>query len=669
MSLELIKIGYVSHAMPDEGTPPFYGLANLQSTIRVFEDEIYVQNLHSKNNSLKKCIEDLYSSNVNMTHSLMYTRVPLSPDQKLSVDLTTDRMIALVVCMLDMSGFLALNSQSTSDDSFSNLIQMKSITKLYLGENLIYKKVEPTTGYIVQGTTKAKINIPLQTKYWSGAINDFASGAIDETHFENLRIVHSLIPDDDMVKLRIEKDQPIASFIWEFFANTIPSYVPHSVVVWKDIPIVDRSPSYWQQQQQQAQQQQQQRNFMMANNKRFSFAEPPMKTARSVSEHYGGPVGAGGRPVPVKTPVRGLGRGHKRTRSRSLNELDHLQHMQKPHSLLQQLQANRSVDTFDMNMNMMNGMSGSASINSRLSSAIGSPMSPRFVSPESISSAPPSQIQFNLGGGGGTPDSNSSYNDRIRFPGPQSSSAQQYNKYANMSVPNTPTMMHQQQQLQTQAAIFQQQQQQLSRNPSITATTITPQLQRFQFNDSNPTPTNSTTPIPNNTGSNSLTAEDLASLQPPPSRLDFSGNNNGNNTDHGSPTSTISAMSSSDSANDVGQLMQLQAAGNMFNNSIGQQPPSSTTNKSASASAFLFSQESFNTSTNSLVGVGAGGSGSQGIASPAAANGNNAGPSPSPLGNKVTNASAAGVGAGAVTPSASGDDVRFFFYKPPAPHN
>ncbi|GME89908.1 unnamed protein product [Ambrosiozyma monospora] len=353
MSLELIKIGYVSHTMPDEVPPPFYGLADLQSTIRVFEDEIYVQDLHSKNNSLKKCIEDLYSPNVNMTHSLMYTRVPLSPDQKLSVDLTTDRMIAYVVCMLDMSGFLALNSQSISDDSFSRLIQMKSITKLYLGENIIYKKVEPTTGYIVPGTTKAKINIPLQTKYWAGAINDFSNGAIDETHFENLRIVHSLIPDDDMVKLRIEKDHPIASFIWEFFANTIPGYVPHSVVVWKDIPIVDRAATYWQQQQVQ---QQQQRNLMMANNKRFSFAEPPTKSARSVSEHFGGP---GGRPVPVKTPVRGLGRGHKRTRSRSLNELDHLQHMQKPHSLLQQLQANRSVDTFDMNMNMMNGMTDS----------------------------------------------------------------------------------------------------------------------------------------------------------------------------------------------------------------------------------------------------------------------------------------------------------------------
>ncbi|GMG55739.1 unnamed protein product [Ambrosiozyma monospora] len=60
MSLELIKIGYVSHAMPDEGTPPFYGLANLQSTIRVFEDEIYVQNLHSKNNSLKKFLTRNY---------------------------------------------------------------------------------------------------------------------------------------------------------------------------------------------------------------------------------------------------------------------------------------------------------------------------------------------------------------------------------------------------------------------------------------------------------------------------------------------------------------------------------------------------------------------------------------------------------------------------------
>ncbi|GME93841.1 unnamed protein product [Ambrosiozyma monospora] len=326
-----------------------------------------------------------------------------------------------------------------------------------------------------------------------------------------------------------------------------------------------------------------------------------------------------------------------------------------------------------MNMNMMNGMTGSASVNSRLSSAIGSPMSPRFVSPESISSAPPSQIQFNLGGGGGTPDSSSSYNDRIRFPGPQS--AQQYNKYANMSVPNTPTMMHQhqQQQMQTQATIFQQQQvqqQQLSRNPSITATTITPQLQRFQFNDSNPTPTNSTTPVPsnnsnsnngnnnnnNNSSSNSLTAEDLATLQPPPSRPDF----NGNNTDHGSPTSTISAMSSSDSTNDVGQLMQMQAAGNMFGNAI--QPPSSTNNKSA----FLFSQDSFNTSTNSLVGAGPGVGGSQGIASPAAVNVNNGGPSPSPLGNKVTTASQ----TGDVTPNgAAGDDVRFFFYKPPAPHN
>lgn len=319
------------------------------------EDERYIYQLRAQSPALKNCIDDIYGNSLpRIAYPLTYTKVPLSVSPSMSIDLENDRMISYVDVLLDMSDMIIPLDRSAAHahhnngqpPNYSKIIQLKSITRIYDHGTLIYRKCDPVTGFFPSDTSNvSKIILPLQAKFWAGFINDHHNGIVTQTVFENLKITHTLLPNDDIIKFRTGA-APIYSFVWEFDIPKGDQHMaPYSVIVSR------------------------------LDNKRHvqpGFAPPPSivplpqaKTRIQFQQQHGGPGGPKrvvsmsnnvGNGTPVTTaytpheqggfykqpnhsmgllPVQrhGLGirnvssSGHKRTRSRSVNEIDFLSDM------------------------------------------------------------------------------------------------------------------------------------------------------------------------------------------------------------------------------------------------------------------------------------------------------------------------------------------------------
>lgn len=347
-------------------------IADHSKVIQNREDERYIYQLRAQSSALKNCIDDIYGNSLPMiSYPLTYSKVPLKISPSMSIDLENDRMISYVDVLLDLSDMILPfdrnGNNNNQQGNYTKIIQLKSITRIYDHGTLIYRKCDPVTGFFPSDVSNvSKIILPLQAKFWAGFINDHHNGIVNQSVFENLKITHTLLPNDDIIKFKTGSS-PIYSFIWEFdIAKSDQQMVPYSVIVSK---LDNRRQQQHQQQQQQqmgyAQQQQQQyqpqlqiplpqqqkptslqfqrqiapkrvvsmsnAGNMVGNGTPLATTYPPHSSDGSTSAGGGGfykhlnhSVGM----LPMQRHGLGIRNisnvGHKRTRSRSVNEIDFL---------------------------------------------------------------------------------------------------------------------------------------------------------------------------------------------------------------------------------------------------------------------------------------------------------------------------------------------------------
>lgn len=328
------------------------------------EDERYIYQLRAQNIGLKNCIDDIYGNSLPLiNYPLTYSKVPLDVSPAMSIDLENDRMISYVDVLLDLSDMILpfdRNSPAVVKDNTGNytkIIQLKSITRIYDHGTLIYRKCDPVTGFFPSDVSNvSKIILPLQAKFWAGFINDYHNGIVNQSVFENLKITHTLLPNDDIIKFKTGLSAPIYSFIWEF---TVPKpdqqSVPYSVIVSK----LDKrfSPVS--------------ATIPLPQSQTVNASQPTHKLRLTVPKKgasMGSPMSAFNPPLigsnvfyknpnhssSVLTTQRGnalgirtvSGAGHKRTRSRSVNEIDFLSDVQSHPISANSTFINNNIDPF-----------------------------------------------------------------------------------------------------------------------------------------------------------------------------------------------------------------------------------------------------------------------------------------------------------------------------------
>lgn len=220
----------------------FVSISDSRNISKKVEDESYIHKLKSLNDSFKKIIEDIYPKNL-ITHSLCYSKIPLKLDPSININLENDQMISYTEVILDISASLDQkvkslnfkNSISNPDSNYSSIIQLKSITRIYDADQLIYRRCDPINGvFLKENSNMIKVILPLQAKLWSCLINDYHNGYINTSKFANLKISHTLYPNDDMTKFT-DINGAIYSFIWDFTIDANGKYLPHCINVVKGL--------------------------------------------------------------------------------------------------------------------------------------------------------------------------------------------------------------------------------------------------------------------------------------------------------------------------------------------------------------------------------------------------------------------------------------------------
>lgn len=336
-------------------------IADHSKVIQNREDERYIYQLRAQSIALKNCIDDIYGNSLPMiSYPLTYSKVPLKISPSMSIDLENDRMISYVDVLLDLSDMILPfdrnGNNGNQQGNYTKIIQLKSITRIYDHGTLIYRKCDPVTGFFPSDVSNiSKIILPLQAKFWAGFINDHHNGIVNQSVFENLKITHTLLPNDDIIKFKTGS-APIYSFIWEFdIAKSDQQMVPYSVIVSK----LDNK-RHQQQQQHMGYQQQQQKmplqiplpqqqktsqlqfqrqiapkrvasmnnaGIMMGSATPMTSSFPPHSSDGGSSGIYKQSNHSIGM-LPIQRHGLGIRNvsnvGHKRTRSRSVNEIDFL---------------------------------------------------------------------------------------------------------------------------------------------------------------------------------------------------------------------------------------------------------------------------------------------------------------------------------------------------------
>lgn len=237
--INLIRIGsFINQRQAKkngQGNENLVTVADLRNITKKRDDERYVHKLRATNSSLKRCVEDIYGENIDFTHSLAYSRVPLALNPLTSINLENDQMISYVEILLDVSRMILPGNRSiNSNVNYASILQLKSITRVYNGDELVYRRCDPITGFFTKNNANvAKIILPLQAKLWANLINDYHNGIIDDQRVSTLKITHTLFPNDDIIRFK-SGISAIYSFIWEFVINVDGQYLPHCISIEKD---------------------------------------------------------------------------------------------------------------------------------------------------------------------------------------------------------------------------------------------------------------------------------------------------------------------------------------------------------------------------------------------------------------------------------------------------
>lgn len=308
-----------------------------------FQTASYFKKFHKISNpSIKSCISDIYP-NLKFTHSLTYSDIPISLNPLISVNLENDQLMTFIEINLNIGHLIKLKNK----DTFTSIIQLKSITRVYDDEKLIIRRNDPITGVYLdtENTTSnpdiIKIILPLQAKIWSSLINDYHNGIITSAKFNNLKISHTIYSNDDMVEFK-NVNIPLHSFIWEFSTNMGIDYNPHCINIIKDVENEDANDHEHDHDlvkvatefynihstvpfQQQTQQQipppqqripppQQQQPIYRLRTQSHSQTFTPQHNSSFQHNSYS-----------QQSPLSSINlRGHKRTRSRSMNEISNM---------------------------------------------------------------------------------------------------------------------------------------------------------------------------------------------------------------------------------------------------------------------------------------------------------------------------------------------------------
>lgn len=239
--INLIRIGsFINQRQlkkSGHGNENLVAIADLRNIAKKNDDERYIHKLRATNTSLKMCVEDIYGPNANFTHSLAYSRIPLSLDPLTSINLENDQMISYVEILLDVSKMLIPGNRSINSSlNYASILQLKSVTRIYSEDRLVYRRCDPITGFFTKDNVNvAKIILPLQAKLWANLINDYHNGIINDSKVSALKITHTLFPNDDILRFK-SGGSAIYSFVWEFVINVDGHYLPHCVNIEKLTP-------------------------------------------------------------------------------------------------------------------------------------------------------------------------------------------------------------------------------------------------------------------------------------------------------------------------------------------------------------------------------------------------------------------------------------------------
>jgi hypothetical protein len=230
VNVKVVKIGTIINKNKQSGNSgSLIPLTDLKNIDKINEEGKYIAKLKSANKHLGNCIDEIYHGT--FSHSLTYTKIPLTLNSSTNVNLEKDQMVSFVELTIDIADFITDDKSTLKNVNYTSIIQLKSIIRIYDGLNLIYRRCDPVNGsFLKENSTLVKIILPLQAKLWAGMINDYHNGAIEDSQFGNLVITHSIFPNDNIVNFKSQ--DPLHSFIWDFTTNDMES-TPRSINIVK----------------------------------------------------------------------------------------------------------------------------------------------------------------------------------------------------------------------------------------------------------------------------------------------------------------------------------------------------------------------------------------------------------------------------------------------------
>ncbi|QPG73990.1 hypothetical protein FOA43_001307 [Brettanomyces nanus] len=231
-----LKVGFCRH---EQGASAlnFVYLADFSHISQVFEDETYLLQLRNNSRGIRDALNGIYNHTALLSHPITYMKVPLRLTGGLSVDIDQDRMVSYVETLVDLTEKPFPQNFEVADDSsvhalptdYVSFVQLKAVTCIYAENQLITRKTDPVTGYFVSPSSRSvRVMLPLQAGVWAAFLNDFHNGIVDQSRFQSLYITQTLFRPFKRTF------QPLHSFIWDFTVSAGECPLPICVTILKN---------------------------------------------------------------------------------------------------------------------------------------------------------------------------------------------------------------------------------------------------------------------------------------------------------------------------------------------------------------------------------------------------------------------------------------------------
>ncbi|QOU22281.1 hypothetical protein BRETT_002455 [Brettanomyces bruxellensis] len=239
----------------------FVGVADYGRLSQAVYREPYVQQLRARSMKVRASIDAVFGTRSSvagenlLSHPLTYVGIPLHPARNSCfIDCDRDRMVSYAEVIVDIgqrdiSGQTGQAGQTGSADTpgqaaepgsaavppdFSSFVLLKVVTRVYSQAALLTCKTDPVTGYFVSPTSKfVRIMLPLQAGLWASLLNDLNNGIITEKRFDQICICQTLL-----VKCPGRGSNegagefcPVHTFVWDFCSTGTPRQPPVAVTV------------------------------------------------------------------------------------------------------------------------------------------------------------------------------------------------------------------------------------------------------------------------------------------------------------------------------------------------------------------------------------------------------------------------------------------------------